>query len=323
MEANNAAALVRQSPYVAFENIGRSTSGVLEGIYNADVDGGFSDYTGQQVTLTPGADNSDVFFYGELPDISSEKAGESYNTVRAELTFSADKIVTGYPEYAEKNQSVIVVYLGDSAIIEALEVGQRYFLRVWYDFGGPNGPNWETARQNMSLKSLTESGSWFIEVAANEELDFSDPAYAELKKEIETVRENQHSMFVITTADLSAEPLTQESIRWYYLTDGRWINHEDDLNANRVCVVHAEFAEMRGLSVGDKNTLNFRRLNNFPAYITDGDDKENWQSFPTYEDTFEIVGLISQAKFQATFEFNYMYIPVSTIPPESLYSIQA
>ena len=42
---------------------------------------------------------------------------------------------------------------------------------------------------------------------------------------------------------MSAMPKMQEASRFYYLTEGRWLNHQDDLAGNKVIVVPNDFAK--------------------------------------------------------------------------------
>ena len=71
---------------------------------------------------------------------------------------------------------------------------------------------------------------------------------AAIKNEIDVLNENMHTLSLVTTADMSAMPKTQEYARYYFLTEGRWLNHQDYLAANKVIVVPEEFATKRGFN---------------------------------------------------------------------------
>ncbi len=135
---------------------------------------------------------------------------------------------------------------------------------------------------------------------------------ATIKNDIDVLNENMHTLGIITTSDMSAMPRTQEASRMYYLTEGRWLNHQDDLSGNKVIVLSEEFAHIRGFKLGDEIQLTFRPLKDtYYGLIRDGIDESAWRSYPTYQETFRIVGLYNFALGVATIE----YIPNSSLPP--------
>jgi hypothetical protein len=68
---------------------------------------------------------------------------------------------------------------------------------------------------------------------------------ASIKNKIDILNENLHTLNIIATADMSAMPRMQEAARFYYLTAGRWLNHQDHLAGNKVIVVPEDFARLR------------------------------------------------------------------------------
>ena len=125
-------------------------------------------------------------------------------------------------------------------------------------------------------------------------------------------------MCVFGTKDMSVIPDTQESAKQLYLEQGRWLDREDDLKANQVCVVNSNFAKLRGLSVGDLVTLKLRNLSeNFYGYITSlGKDGKLWRNERTQTETFKIVGLYGflSPSYSLTMYTNMLYIPDSCLP---------
>lgn len=92
--------VVSESQYVAFEDLRRYCSGVLQGIYNTDVDGAFNFLN----VLT-----SDVLFYGNLS--SKARLPKKTNGVdEYRFTFEVDKVVTGYAEYIQEGSEVNLKY---------------------------------------------------------------------------------------------------------------------------------------------------------------------------------------------------------------------
>ncbi len=100
------------------------------------------------------------------------------------------------------------------------------------------------------------------------------PVLAPFKNEIDVLNENLHTLGIIATADLSAMPKMQEASRNYYLTAGRWLNHQDDLAGNKVIVVPESFAKLSGLKLGDEITLTFRPLTDTLLWVNSG-----WRGF--------------------------------------------
>lgn len=152
-------------------------------------------------------------------------------------------------------------------------------------------------------------------------VDFSDPALAGLVEELRATEENRHTMWVMSTKDMSAIPIVQAVSKQYYLTDGRWLNREDDIKGNRVCSVPHDFAQLRGLTVGDTITLKLRN-HGAPTYFSyvepssDG-DWGAWQDWATHTDEFHIVGVYNMKFRDFTFgikDDNIVYIPDSCMP---------
>ena len=71
---------------------------------------------------------------------------------------------------------------------------------------------------------------------------------------------------------MSALPMVQEDEPDIYLTDGRWLNGGDDAAGSRVCVVNANFASLRNLSLGDTLTIRLRDIPSYIGYSNDADE---------------------------------------------------
>ncbi len=75
-------------------------------------------------------------------------------------------------------------------------------------------------------------------------------------------------------------------------------------------VLPKPFARLRGLKLGDEISFTFRPLTDtYFGLIRDGVDSLNWRSYPTYQDTFKIVGLYNDTNNWA---FS-AYIPTSSL----------
>ncbi len=311
--------LISNSKYIEFEDRRRTCSGVLDGLYNGDIGGQSND--GYQDT-SYGVHNSDVFIYGELisAPIPTKIEGQTEKYEAYQFQLRVDRVMAGYPEHASEGKNVILYFIvdgdQDAGVLDELKVGNRYFLKAFYDFNNAN--TLMKPYENLIMKPLNGSGLWFLPVEPGESVDFETPELAGLKEELELLEENQRAMVVTGTKDMSAMPNVQQSSQWYYLADGRWLNRDDDLNGRNVCVVHREFASFRNLSVGDTITLTFRDFDIvYGGYILEGGEWENWREFPTQTESFEIVGLYgitSPNPVQPTLRNVFMFIPDSRMP---------
>ena len=312
--------LIQTSPYFAYGDQREIVSGVMSGTYNTNrLDSNVTALMDQYPKeYWPNVHNTHFWFTGELVKKEEVKQGseESTNrkTIAYYLTFDIDNLLAGYPEYAKEGGSVSLLFVLDgheAAIptIQAMEIGQKYFIHGWYD--GLLDPIFYLY-SNLQIIPLDDGQDWYLPLAENASIDFSTPAMTAIKNEIDVLNQNLHTLSIIATADMSAMPNMQESSREHYLVEGRWLNHEDDLAGNKVIVVPNEFATVRGFKLGDEITLTFRPLTDtYLGLIRDGEDTSAWQNYPTYQDTFEIVGIYERTAYTAFLA----YIPASSLRP--------
>lgn len=101
-DVTKGADLIAQSSRIRFEDRRRIISGVLEGVYNGDVDGFSSDQEGS--TYTRGLHINEILFTGELIKREyDEKLGEAGGYV---LDFSTEQVLYGYPEYLKQGEKI-------------------------------------------------------------------------------------------------------------------------------------------------------------------------------------------------------------------------
>ncbi|MBW6474449.1 MAG: FtsX-like permease family protein [Anaerolineaceae bacterium] len=318
------AALIQKSPYLAFEDNRRASQGVMKDIWNADISG--SSRLAEELT---GTFTGDMWFSGKLTtkrEILKQIDEETTEVIGYTLNFLVDTILAAYPEDLIEGRPVGFIFLkegNETAIpaIEQMEVSQHYLMRARKDNSFHIDLTWQNASSTLQIRPLDDEGLWYLTLMEGAELDFNDPTLAGIKNEIEILNENQHALFLFGTADLSAMPPMQESARMYFLTDGRWLNHQDDLNQNRVIVIQKDFADLRKLRVGDTITLTLRGLQNpYGGYITT-DDRNQWRAFPRHEETFEIVGIYDYLLELGTNHTTWAYLPNSLIPENIAYPL--
>ncbi len=176
--------------------------------------------------------------------------------------FHIDTLFAGHPDYIAEGRTIKYKFISEDypnsiPFIDEMVVGQRYFIRGWENVLGKTFnvyDNW------FEIKPLDDKQLWYIQLGDGESIDISDPALASIKNQIDILNENLHTQWIYTTADMSAMPQMQESARVYYLLEGRWLTHQDHLDANRVIVIPEELASMNDLQLGDELEFTFRSL---------------------------------------------------------------
>jgi len=318
-DISEGAEIVNASPYLAYEDRRRVSSAVMDGIYNSDLAGN-PVTSGPYKDLFDGILNHNFWFYGVLGSKTQIQRSEGVNTgtFGYALRFDVDRVVTGYLEHTQEGQPLTLLFVSrgrEEAIpaIEALEEGQRYFIRGWFDSNFTPNPNWENADSKLQIRALDDAQTWYLPVAEGAEVDFSDLDLAYIFNQIEIAYQNQRALAVVTSADMSAMPDTQPVSRKYYLLEGRWINREDDLQARNAIVVRADFAQRRGLKISDSIALTFRGLqqSSIGGYIMSEADRQNWHNYPTHQERFEIVGVFLST---VGIDPNMVFIPNSALP---------
>lgn len=320
-DVTSGAELISKSPYIDFEDRRRVSAGILKDLDNGSWEGySLPQELRNRDILSP----SNIWFYGtllkkEFNPILGKEAGHSLGGYI--LSVQIDQVELGYPTYIADGITIPLKFVfetrGDAAIIEGLKEGQRYFFRGYYDsefdFNTRIYP-----RQYLFLKPIDEDSLWFIPVEPGETVDFSHSSLKEVPNIMAINSQNQRSMLIFTSKDMTIMPNVQEDVRFFYLTDGRWINYDDHLQENKVCVLSGRFAKMKGLSVGDTITLTLRELKTDYYYLITEEDQREWSNYPNTEITFEIVGLYGVKNEGMAFLSTWVYIPDFAMP-ESFY----
>lgn len=327
-DVRKAQALVAESPYLEFEDVRRNCSGVLLGMQNTDFDG-----------LTKSLGNyAEVVFTGTYQGAkyteNPKGAGGYY-----QLEFRVKSLLGGYGDYMSENRTVFVMHLPgldpentnnvdtysyfpaecDAAFLEELgelREGETYLLRAWYtELYGVNsakGAQSGYIGSHFVLETLPQQDGYFSPVQE----DFAVPA--QLQEYLAYLDETSRVMAVVGTKDMSRMPNCLESAKEMYLTEGRWLTGEDDMEGRHVCVVNEFFARTRGLGIGDTVTLCLKAEENLFYYQTWDvwqDAKRAGGDSETAE--FEIVGIYDNLNYKGTFLTLYslfMYVPDSCIP---------
>jgi hypothetical protein len=104
------------------------------------------------------------------------------------------------------------------------------------------------------MHPLNDSGLMYIPVPYGR-ADLTQPQFESIASDIERMHYNHSVLWLRTTSDMTAMPIMMDEFDRVDLVQGRFLNHDDYLEARQVAVVHHTFAQMRGLSIGDTITV--------------------------------------------------------------------
>ena len=327
------AEMVSQSPYFDYEVTVQRLFGVMEDTLHTDVEG--RDHIGSLVgELYLDRDPADdafhniAYFYMDL----KTKLGPLTHTNEFYWWPSSDydyylldvqvgEVLLGFPEYIRPGQNLKLRWIVEEGVAEQyaqLESGGRYFVKAIRTLDGHDF-------NFLYLAPLNENGLWFVPLTPGEEVSFDDAALSHLPAEFEILYENQRTMLVVAANDMGAMPNTQEVSYEWFLTEGRWIDHDDHLNENKVAVLHRQFATMRGFSIGDEISLDLRSMVAADGQLIGWGEGipfgyPDWQSLPSQRETYEIVGLFDRGRRIPTLSSDGrdVFVPTSTVPAEML-----
>lgn len=330
-DVRKAQALIAESPYLEFEDVRRTCSGLLEGMQNTDFDG-VSKFTGNY---------SEVVFTGTYQGAEYTENPKGQGGYYR-LEFRVKSLLGGYGDYMSENRAVFVMHLPgldpentnnldtlsyypaeqDAAFLEELgelREGETYLLRAWYsEFYGVNsakGAQSGYIGSHFVLETLPQEERYFSLV--QEDFAVSDS----LQEYLAYLDETSRVMSVVGTKDMSRMPDCVESAKAMYLTEGRWLTREDDTEGRRVCVVNEFFARTRGLGIGDMVTLCLKNEDNpfyYQTWEVWRDAKNTGRDSETAE--FEIVGIYDNLHYNGgnflTLYSIFLYVPDSCIPAD-------
>ncbi|MCL2169674.1 MAG: hypothetical protein FWB74_06595 [Defluviitaleaceae bacterium] len=231
-------------------------------------------------------------------------------------------------------------------LFRATQVPGRHGYITWYarPLIGQDGLEFQANSLSLNLDARDTEGLVFTANTRNEEE--MTYVYSRIQEDIDLAHDNLSSMMVIGTMGMEMMPRFQDPLSGRLLdttplmTGGRFINHEDYLNANPVAVVPVQMATRRGLRVGEEFTITLRQ-NPRPSWIDQDTESwwamggeawwmpqpqgwwavteyaESWQNLPTYELTLTVVGVYWNTPIgmlNHNFLNKEMYIPSSVMP---------
>lgn len=311
--------IITGDPMIDFEDNRRQTTGIIDGLYSIE-------RHSPAIIIIGGSYIEDLIFVGEID--STHKSRSADNIYQGSILVSnVREILAGIPNFIEgdytygfdqehhfgfMSHSLVtgekIEYINDDVIdaLFELEPGKKYLFRTFIDL---------KLYEGSTAKPLYDGGPLYIELDDSGYIDWDDPKFSVVKEEIDFINENVISYNVIGTKDMTAMPELQDSMKDFYLLEGRWIDSQDNINQNQVIVIHEAIAERYGINIGDKLEMKMRDSEYGYILATEKDRKE-WKTYYTSEPIFfEVVGIF-ESNTSPRRLYSYMYVPGSTIPQE-------
>jgi hypothetical protein len=365
------AEVIRNTPFVGFEDRRRGVSGVLRDLQNADIQ-----YSGGNILPNHPEDphelhqsnllrHNDALFYGKL--VSKTFAGSVIEDAGGQfpphmrMVLLVDNVMVGYPEHVSAGREVILRYIlsegeltrneyGElipfETSVDNMMVGQHYFLRSAYywivsSVSPPPVPGMGVTDVVLTMvplnvgislyhRDIAGDSVWYVPVQPGEVVDFGLDGLEVLDGVLKNLRHSQSTVYLRTTADMTAMPIAQSSNPPLKAVGGRLLNHEDHQNANPVVVIHEWFAELRNIGLGDTITIDIPweqiilGAGSGPGQSLDILIATNPQETNAYELELTVVGIYSSAgdithliggsRLYGTHNTPYIYIPDSILP---------
>lgn len=325
--------IISKSPYLDIENVMLNSRGKLIDIENPDVDGvgvknAYYKHTNEVVFAGILINKSKVdnpkgrgyYYEMEFEVTGIEAAFKDYMSVGDSIYIRSipgieDIPTPDIPYYpAEQDEAFVKEY-------KTLAKEKNYIVRAYYyesnKINSVGVAQRGKAGSNFIILPLIpdKNTEYFKEIKSD--ADYHKEMPEKLKNYVEYLNYNRKMLSIIGMKDISLFPTFQEKAKRYYIVEGRALNAEDDVAKNKVCLIHENFAKLRGLGVGD--TIKMEVKKNTRAEDVDGyamwEDWDIWKDSPGEEAEFEIVGLFNDMGFYYISPYGQgIFVPASCIP---------
>ena len=256
---------IENLPYISYVDTRYFTAGVTQ-YRRLDINSRYYEYTHNCVIegTARGIDNygnlilSDVECIGGEP-VSAEisKFGEIDILIEPEPEVLAyafqEELGFDFPFWFQTSSERVVSFYSDRTkygrdYFDTLTMGERYVLVLRYEDYHPNS-------YTYYLTDIFSYGQCeaIYPLAGEPENYLETEKFAPLREYIEIIETDMYTQDMVYTYDM-------DSIRYFSdgtmgISEGRSLTPEDTDNKNNVCVVHHDFAQEYGLTVGDKITV--------------------------------------------------------------------
>ena len=262
-----AAELIRNSPFMAFEDRRTVVQGVMDGILNPmrghHTFGGDSLERGMQPFAYKGLQPFDTIMVVYVDNIWSpvvQIMGETEFIPMLRIAVRPEEILYGHPQFiARLYMATFMLDEAGNSMIDRLEIGGRYMVRAVRQTAAGVNPQ-GAARGfgdgiNIDFFPLYDD-VYFVNMSDEAAVA---AAFEQMAGDIAILNENTHMLMITGTRDMTAMPFVQSGM--YQRFQGRLITEEDYLNANPVIVVPQSLDSRRvNARVGETITLTLRDM---------------------------------------------------------------
>lgn len=332
--------ILGESAYVDYVNTNMRRLGVMHDIYNVDLDGQGDLYNwnmlylqGTFKSVAQGTEQvlsmyAQDYLYRDIIyitfDITDIFSGQPERASLGEMTFRMD--VTGHKDFRDQLEA------------ELQPESSYFFCANWKKYYYNAFPSIKAVNTIVPLGTVNASvfdtnayltgdtskfphpiaegklEDYFYPVPAGESVDFTEPALSAAAKGLEYVNSNEHGVSVIPVKNMGTLPYFEEN---YFLSEGRLLTRDDDIQQNHVCVIRQELADGRDLKVGDAITITLKDVKNHVYGYTEPKLESNLRGAKTSTETYDIVGIIYYIQESATsIEHSEIYIPACFYPDD-------
>ena len=280
-DVSEAIEFLAENPYVSLHDRRRGFEGTLVGLHNACIHGSRYWHSSRYYSmLSPfeanihadlmprlrpidgfaGFVSGDSFFFGEVIETRFYMFPawwDWHGTPHKMVYVRVHHVLQGYPERLFVGQELRLRFdfpygyeYTDSPLID-MKPGQLYLLRGTFYFQLGNLQR-DTRFITKFARPLDDAELWYVPVTLGEEVD---TAALGINHRLEFAHHVQSAVYLRTTRDMASLPYALEHRDIVSLTDGRFIDYDDYLNARQVVVVHRRFAQRRDIAVGDTITV--------------------------------------------------------------------
>ena len=255
-----AAEIIRNSPYVEFEDRRTITQGTMDGILNSihgqQTIGGNAHVRGEQMFSYKG-----LYIFDTIAIVRADRISNSRVTDQATgemsmgraLTISIIDALYGHNPFMATRQymALFAIDENDAAQIDDLQQGGYYLVRIVQQSDHPT---------NTAVDFFPLFDDVYF-VNANDDVAMEN-AFTAMADNLVLLEANTTMLMLTGTKDMTALPFVQSGV--YTRFQGRLINHEDYLNANHVMVIPQRMDSTRRYArVGETVTLTLRDMRTF------------------------------------------------------------
>ena len=255
-----AANIIRNSPYVQFEDRRAIVQGELNGFLNAmrgqQTVGGNPLVRGQQMFDYKGLGS----IFDSIAIIQAERVhtrqvfipGDPLPHMKRALVLNIHEVLFGHDPFMPRTYlAVFDIDENDHSVIDHLQEGGFYMVRAIQQNDRPDN----TA---IDLFPLFDD-VYFVDAR---DRDAMNAAFRTLADDIAILEANAHTVMITGTKDMTAMPLVQSGV--YDRFQGRFLGYEDYLNANHVIVVPQRMESIRRYArIGETIMLTLRDMRTF------------------------------------------------------------